>query len=325
MDNTTCISIDVVLATSSSDPTSLDVSNDSLCSAETLILVVQRRFLGTLANWELYSSSCSGTPIATSTTNTFNNISISSSETFAKANGFCNATTCVNTDVILANASTDPSSVTASDTIVCQNNNGILTVAGGGLGTGAQWNWYDDVCGGNLVGQGSTLNINPTSTTTYSVRAEGYCNNTLCEDINIQTYPHYIDLDSIRVDSVFNPSDTSWYIPDTICPQTAVKLFAHYSGTFPNGYSITWYENSCGSTPIGVDSIEVMPNNTTIYYARVVGTCGASMCQSKRIITRDGSLLRQALVLMLIIFVQGAQQHYLFWWTFGTGAQFMLV
>ena len=181
--------------------------------------------------------------------------------------------------------------VTASDTIVCQNNNVILTVAGGGLGTGAQWNWYDDVCGGNLVGQGSTLNINPTSTTTYSVRAEGYCNNTLCEDITIQTYPHYIDLDSIRVDSVFNPSDTSWYIPDTICPQTAVKLFAHYSGTFPNGYSITWYENSCGSTPIGVgDSIEVIPNNTTIYYARVVGTCGASMCKSKRIITRDGSL-----------------------------------
>ena len=72
------------------------------------------------------------------------------------------------------------------------------------MGTGAQWNWYDDVCGGNLVGQGSTLNVNPTSTTTYSVRAEGYCNNTLCEDITIQTYPHYIDLDSIRVDSVFN-------------------------------------------------------------------------------------------------------------------------
>ncbi|GIR60155.1 MAG: hypothetical protein CM15mP65_27360 [Crocinitomicaceae bacterium] len=210
---------------------------------------------------------------------------------FAKANGFCNTTLCVNTDVLLANASTDPISITTSDTIVCQNNNVILDVVGGSLGTGAQWNWYDDVCGGNLVGQGSTLNVNPTSTTTYSVRAEGYCNNTLCEDITIQTYPHYIDLDSIRVDSVFNPSDTSWYIPDTICPQTAVKLFAHYSGTLPNGYSITWYENSCGSTPIGVgDSLEVMPNNTTIYYARVVGTCGASMCQSKRIITSDGSL-----------------------------------
>ena len=290
--SSSCISIDIVMATSSNDPTSLDVSNDSLCAAGDVNFTVNGGSLGTLANWELYSSSCTGTPISTSTSNTFSNIAVSSSDTyFAKANGYCNTTTCVNTDVLLANTSTDPISITTSDTIVCQNNNVILDVVGGSLGTGAQWNWYDDVCGGNLVGQGSTLNVNPTSTTTYSVRAEGYCNNTLCEDITIQTYPHYIDLDSIRVDSVFNPSDTSWYIPDTICPQTAVKLFAHYSGTLPNGYSITWYENSCGSTPIGVgDSLEVMPNNTTIYYARVVGTCGASMCQSKRIITSDGSL-----------------------------------
>ena len=289
---TSCVSVDIVMATSSNDPTSLDASNDSLCVAGDVNFTVNGGSLGTLANWELYSSACSGTPIATSATNSFNNISISGSETFfAKANGFCNTTTCVNTDVLLANASTDPSSITTSDTIVCQNNNVILTAVGGGLGTGAQWNWYDDVCGGNLVGQGNTLNVNPTSTTTYSVRAEGFCNNTLCEDITIQTYPHYIDLDSIRVDSVFNANNSSWYIPDTICPQTSVKLFAHYSGIFPNGYSITWYENSCGSTPIGVgDSIEVMPNNTTIYYARVVGTCGASMCQSKRIITRNGSL-----------------------------------
>ena len=290
--SSSCISIDIVMATSSNDPTSLDVSNDSLCAAGDVNFTVNGGSLGTLANWELYSSSCTGTPISTSTSNTFSNIAVSSSDTyFAKANGYCNTTTCVNTDVLLANTSTDPISITTSDTIVCQNNNVILDVVGGSLGTGAQWNWYDDVCGGNLVGQGSTLNVNPTSTTTYSVRAEGYCNNTLCEDITIQTYPHYIDLDSIRVDSVFNPSDTSWYIPDTICPQTAVKLFAHYSGPLPNGYSITWYENSCGSIPIGVgDSLEVMPNNTTIYYARVVGTCGASMCQSKRIITSDGSL-----------------------------------
>ena len=256
--SSSCISIDIVMATSSNDPTSLDVSNDSLCAAGDVNFTVNGGSLGTLANWELYSSSCTGTPISTSTSNTFSNIAVSSSDTyFAKANGYCNTTTCVNTDILLANTSTDPISITTSDTIVCQNNNVILDVVGGSLGTGAQWNWYDDVCGGNLVGQGSTLNVNPTSTTTYSVRAEGYCNNTLCEDITVQTYPHYIDLDSIRVDSVFNPSDTSWYIPDTICPQTAVKLFAHYSGPLPNGYSITWYENSCGSTPIGVgDSLE---------------------------------------------------------------------
>ena len=271
--------------------TSLTASADTLCNPGNVNITVDDGTLGTGSEWELYTGSCGGTLVATTATNSFTNISVSSTTTFFIKADSCNNSSCISIDIVLATSSNDPISITTSDTIVCQNNNVILDVVGGSLGTGAQWNWYDDVCGGNLVGQGSTLNVNPTSTTTYSLRAEGYCNNTLCEDITIQTYPHYIDLDSIRVDSVFNPSDTSWYIPDTICPQTAVKLFAHYSGPLPNGYSITWYENSCGSTPIGVgDSLEVMPNNTTIYYARVVGTCGASMCQSKRIITSDGSL-----------------------------------
>ena len=271
--------------------TSLSASADTLCNPANVTITVDDGTLGAGSEWELYTGSCGGTLVATTATNSFTNISVSSTTTFFIKADSCNNSSCISIDIVLATSSNDPISITTSDTIVCQNNNVILDVVGGSLGTGAQWNWYDDVCGGNLVGQGSTLNVNPTSTTTYSLRAEGYCNNTLCEDITIQTYPHYIDLDSIRVDSVFNPSDTSWYIPDTICPQTAVKLFAHYSGPLPNGYSITWYENSCGSTPIGVgDSLEVMPNNTTIYYARVVGTCGASMCQSKRIITSDGSL-----------------------------------
>ena len=271
--------------------TSLTASTDTLCNPGNVTITVDDGTLGVGAEWELYTGSCGGTLVATTATNSFSNISISSTTTFFVKADSCNNSSCISIDIVLANASTDPSGITTSDTIVCQNNNVILDVIGGNLGTGAQWNWYDDICGGNLVGQGNTLNVNPTSATTYSVRGEGYCNNTVCEDITIQTYPQYIDLDSIRVDSVFNPSDTSWYIPDTICPQTSLKLFAHFTGSFPSGYSITWYENSCGSTPIGVgDSIEVYPNTTTIYYARVIGTCGTSMCQSKRIITSDGSL-----------------------------------
>ena len=290
--NSSCISIDIVMATLSNNPTSLNVSNDTLCAAGNVDFTISGGSLGTLANWELYATSCSGSPIATSASNTFSNIAVSSSDTyFAKANGYCNTTTCVNVDVLLATSSIDPISIISSDTLICENNNVILTVNGGSLGTSAQWNWYDDICGGNLVAQGNTLNASPSSTTTYSVRAEGYCNNSNCEDLTIQTYPHFIELDSIRVDSVFHPTDSIWYVPDTICPQNSLKLFAHYTGPFPSGYSITWYENSCGSTPIGVgDSIEVYPNATTIYYARVIGTCGASLCQSKRIITRDGSL-----------------------------------
>ena len=62
-------------------------------------------------------------------------------------------------------------------------------------------------------------------------------------------------------------------------------------GNFPLDYSITWYQNSCGLFPIGIgDSITVFPDSTTTYYARVIGTCGASLCKNITVFTKDGSI-----------------------------------
>ena len=110
------------------NPATLYVSNDTICGAGNVDFTISGGSLGTLANWELYATSCSGSPIATTASNTFSNIAVSSSDTyFAKANGYCN-TTCLNSvDVLLATSSTDPISVTwSSDTLICENNNVIL-------------------------------------------------------------------------------------------------------------------------------------------------------------------------------------------------------
>jgi hypothetical protein len=79
--------------------------------------------------------------------------------------------------------STNPSS--ASSSIVCPGASYSLTVNGGSLGTGAIWKWYSGSCGGTDAGTGSTINVNPSSTTTYYVRAEGTCNNTLCRSVTV--------------------------------------------------------------------------------------------------------------------------------------------
>ncbi len=75
-------------------------------------------------------------------------------------------------------------SLTATDingnTSLCIGASTTLNVTGGTLGTSANWKWYQDSCGGNLVGSGNSITINPTTTATYYVRAEGACNNTLC-------------------------------------------------------------------------------------------------------------------------------------------------
>lgn len=68
--------------------------------------------------------------------------------------------------VFLNNAPDDVTSVIASDNEVCSNTSVILT-ANGVIG---EVYWYDDACGGTLIGTGNPLTVNPTQTTTYFVR-----------------------------------------------------------------------------------------------------------------------------------------------------------
>ena len=126
----------------------------------------------------------------------------------------------------IKSSSLDPSGITSSDSVICPDTDVILNVTGGLLGSNGQWVWFNDSCGGNIVGNGSSITVNQSSNTTYFVRAEGDCNNTICENVTVNNFPYFIELDSISIDSTFNSSDSTWSIIDTVCPQTAVKLFA---------------------------------------------------------------------------------------------------
>ena len=197
----------------------------------------------------------------------------------------------VTLDLTIKSSSLNPSAVISSENEVCPNNDVYLNVDGGSLGTNSQWVWYKDSCSGISIDTGSSIVVTQSSNTTYFVRAEGECNNTNCENITVNNFPYFIELDSISIDSTFNSIDSTWSIIDTVCPQSAVKLFAHFSDTFPQGYTITWYENSCGASSIGLgDSIIVYPDSNTTYYARVIGTCGASLCKNISVYTKDGSI-----------------------------------
>lgn len=60
-----------------------------------------------------------------------------------------------------------------------------LSVTGGTLGTNAKWKWYTGACGTTLIDSGASINVTPTVTTTYYVRAEGTCNTTACVSITV--------------------------------------------------------------------------------------------------------------------------------------------
>jgi hypothetical protein len=84
-------------------------------------------------------------------------------------------------------ASTTPSLILSddSDNEICSGNTVNLTVTGGSLGDGASWKWYKTSCGSSLVGNGASIAVSPTTTTTYFVRAEGTCGITACIPITI--------------------------------------------------------------------------------------------------------------------------------------------
>ena len=73
-------------------------------------------------------------------------------------------------------------------TIFCVGESASLNIIGGSLSTGADWYWYENSCGGNFIGNGSSITVTPSTSTSYYVRAEGgVCGNTNCQSIFVTT------------------------------------------------------------------------------------------------------------------------------------------
>ena len=274
---TVAITVDEI----STDPTSLTPSSSNICAAGPVDFTVTGGSLGTGAQWELYSGAgtCGTTLEGSSLSGTFTGINVSVTENyFVLATGNCNTTNCATTTVTLETLSTDPSGSTVSNSSICSGDPITLSVGGGSLGTGATWEWYSGTCGGTSVGSGAIIVLNPTVTTDYFVRAEGFCGITNCDTISVTVTPAPISIDSALANIY------------TVCPEDPVQLNAYYSASLPAGYSITWFTGACGAVPIGVgDSIIVSPTDTTIYYVQCVGTCGVSTCDTIKVNVLDGS------------------------------------
>jgi hypothetical protein len=115
---------------------------------------------------------------------------------------------------------------------ICTGNNITLTLNGGFLGTVAQWKWYSGSCAGAPAGTGTSITVNPAVTTTYFVRAEGSCNNTICQSITV----------NVSTSAPVNPPPTITSAPNGICSGNgsvvtcqAVTGATFYSWSAPNG------------------------------------------------------------------------------------------
>lgn len=274
--NSACASITVLVDDNSQAPTTVLATNSSICPGDQTVLSIAGGSLGTGADWQWYNGACGGTPIGSGAT-----LAITPSVTstyYVRAEGTCNTTTCANTTITVENASVAATGATVSLNNICSNTSTTLNVNGGTLGSGASWEWYSGSCGGIYVGSGASLNITPSSTTTYYVRAEGTCNTTNCENVTVTILP------SSTAPSAITATNTS------VCPGGSTTLSVT-GGNLATGDQWVWYEAGCGAgTSLGTGtSITVQPSVQTTYYVRAEGTCGSSACASLTISMDDVS------------------------------------
>lgn len=245
--NTFCDSIQVIVNTPSTAPTSATANLTSICSDTTITLTVHGGSLAGGASWKWYAGGCgTGAAIGTGTSITVNPTTTTTYFVRAEGNG-CN-TTCASIQVTVNSPSTDPVSATATLTNTCGDTT-TLTVNGGNLGSGAGWKWYSGGCGsnngGSLAGTGTTISVAPTDTTTYYVQAEGTCNTTNCAQITVTVNPI--------------PFATVTSNPQTLCSGGTTNI--NLSSSLPNT-QFNWTVTQYGVTGAGNDSGYTTINQT---------------------------------------------------------------
>lgn len=150
--------------------------------------------------WEISTDNVTWNPISGATNQTYTINPLQSGDVgryyrvrVAAAGDINNANCRYTSNAFLLTAkdtSVAPTHITADPAFTtCPENPITLRVMGGHLGTNAVWRWYTGSCGGTLVGQGTSIIVNPATTTTYYVRAEGDCNITACVQATVTVIP----------------------------------------------------------------------------------------------------------------------------------------
>lgn len=172
---------------------------------------------------------------------------------------------------------------------VCNPTTVSLGVSTGSTGTGGAWTWYATTCGvGVPIGTGPSINVTPSATTTYFVRAEG---SGPC------TYPTACTQRTVTVNQPSVAPTSLTASPATSCAGGNVTLTVN-GGSLGTGANYVWYQGGAGCG-LGVQissgtatSITVNPSSTTTYWVRAEGPapCPAStLCATATVVVNTNS------------------------------------
>jgi PKD domain/Ig-like domain CHU_C associated len=265
--------------TASTVPTGAIAATPAICSGGNTNISVTGGSLGTGASWKWYVGGC-GTGASIGTGTTINVNPTVTTTYYVRAEGDCGTTLCASVTVTVKNPSVAPTGASAVSPTVCSGQGTDISVTGGSLGTNAVWKWYAGGCAsGASIGTGATITVNPTTTTTYYVRAEGDCNNTTCAQVTV----------TVKTLSTAPTGASAISSPICLGGNTNIGVIGGSLGT---GASWKWYAGGCASgASIGTGAtINVNPATTTTYFVRAEGDCNNTTCASVQVVVNPTSV-----------------------------------
>ncbi|MGJ8594160.1 MAG: PKD-like domain-containing protein, partial [Aquaticitalea sp.] len=181
------------------------------------------------------------------------------------------------TNIVINSLSTTPTSINGTNSI-CNGNSTTLARVGGSAGSGATLQWFSGSCGGTSVGTGNSINVSPTTTTTYFVRYSGTCNTTSCAQITVTvenpvaaagiisgaaTVCQGQNSVSYSVPSIANATSYNWSLPTGASIVSGVNtnnITVNFNASATSGNVSVFGSNSCGngaasSLPVTVDNL----------------------------------------------------------------------
>lgn len=197
---------------------------------------------------------------------------------FVRAEGR-NITNCISIKINVNQQSIAAKAIDGRSQICEGEQNVTLHVNGGKLTGSAKWIWYANSCDGQKIGEGQNINVSPTKTTTYFVRAEEGIDKTSCQSFQI---------------NVTNKS----IIPSAIDGIANIEYGSETTLTVHGGYLATdarwvWYKGSgVNRTLIGTGySINTgRLYSADVFSVRAEGTCHNTAFLSKNIIIKGTSM-----------------------------------
>ncbi|MFZ9504015.1 MAG: malectin domain-containing carbohydrate-binding protein, partial [Cyclobacteriaceae bacterium] len=275
-DQIACQSVEIAVSAAPS-LTSVTSNRTEVCKGESVTLTITGS-LGAASGWELYSGSCSGQPIASGTTNSFNVSPTQTTTYFVKPVGSCSSTIECKSVTVTVNASPVITTVVASKDKICVGESSTITVTGS-LGSASSWALFATNCSGTALASNAqgVFSVSPTQTTTYFIKAVGTCSDQIaCRSVEIV------------VSAV--PSLTSVTSDKTeVCKGGSVTLTT--SGTLGAATSWGLFKDSCSGTPLASNASGVFvltPEITTTYFVKPIGSCADNVqCKSVKVTVLD--------------------------------------